>query len=122
GGKQGRKALVLHVATEQCADAGAGDTKGIARFAGEHEDVAEQFAHRIGIDVAAVRRTAIAASAVPIGEEFPAGRMFHTNSPRCPPCGTVLSRFRAHLSLRTLCRRDRAASMPPALRAAALRR
>ena len=60
GCEQLGKALILQIAAEQGAEPRAGDTKRIAAglIAGQHEDVAEQLAHRIGIDVAAVRRAA----------------------------------------------------------------
>src|SRR5271165_5193752 len=98
GCKQAGEALVLQIAAEQGRDARSGDAEGIAGIAvvGQHEDVAEQFAHRAGLDIAAVGRARIAALAIPISEEFPARRMLHTRySPRARLGGTYLSRFRA---------------------------
>ena len=80
GANSAEKLGVLQVAAEQGADPRSGDAKRIAGLVvvGQHEDVAEQFAHRAGFDLAAVRRPRIAALRVPIGEELAARWMFHT--------------------------------------------
>ncbi len=39
---------------------------------GQHEDIAEQLAHRAWLDLAAVRRTGVGALVVPICEELAA--------------------------------------------------
>ena len=70
---------------------------------GQHEDIAEQLAHRVGIDVATVRRPRMAAFAVPICEEFPVRWMFHSKpyAPRPPRRDTSvpLSRKRLPISV-----------------------
>ena len=80
--KQRRKASILQIAAEQGADPGAGDAKRIAGggVIGQHEDIAEQFAHRAGLDLAAVRRARVAALFVPICEKLAVRRMFHTST------------------------------------------
>ena len=72
--KQRGKAPVFQIAAEQGADPGAGDAEGMAgrTVIRQHEDIAEQFAHRSGLDLAAVRRTRGAALLVPIREELAA--------------------------------------------------
>src|SRR6185437_5768938 len=102
-GEQGREALVLQVAAEHRADARAGDPEGVVRLTGEDENVAEPLANGVRLDVAAFGGARVAALAVPIGEEFPAGRMFHdAYSPRVGVGGTLLSRFRARAFPKTL--------------------
>ena len=80
GCEQLGKTPILQIAAGQRAEPRAGDTKRktAGLIAGQHEDVAEQLAHGIGIDVAAVRCTRFAASLVPIGKELLVRRMFHT--------------------------------------------
>jgi hypothetical protein len=70
--KQGREAGVLEVAAEQGRNPRAGNAKRVAGVVvvGQHEDVAEQVAHRIGLDLAAVWRPRVAALGIPIGEEL----------------------------------------------------
>src|SRR6185312_11882440 len=78
---------ILEVAAERRAEAGAGDAEGVAGacVAGEHENVAEQSAHSVRVDIAAFRRPRVASLAVPIVEKFPTGWMFHgSNSPWRP--------------------------------------
>ena len=128
GCEQRRKAAILQVAAEQGANPRPGDAKRVAGgcIVGQHEDVAEQSAHRARLDLAAVRRPRVAALVIPIGEELAARRMFHARP--CPGArlgGTVLSRFCARAFPCLLCRRGFAASMPRArfrASAAALRR
>ena len=72
--KQRGEALILQIAAEQGADPGSGDTKRMAGggIAGQHEDIAEQLAHRAWLDLAAVRRTGAGALVVPICEKLAA--------------------------------------------------
>jgi hypothetical protein len=77
--EQRREAGVLDVAAEQGGDAGAGDAEGKAGLIviGQHEDVAEQLAHRGGLDLAAVGGARMAAFCVPIGKKPTVRWMFH---------------------------------------------
>src|ERR1700682_5595598 len=73
-GEQRGKAPVLQIAAEQGADSGSGDAKritggGVIR---QHEDIAEQFAHRAGLDLAALRRARAGARVLPIRESVAA--------------------------------------------------
>src|SRR4051812_5599461 len=93
--KQRREARILDVTAEQGGDAGAGDAERKAGLIviGQHEDVAEQLAHRAGLDLAAVGCARMAAFCVPIGEKLTARWMFHSlASPRPRFAGTHLSR------------------------------
>jgi hypothetical protein len=74
GANSAEKASILQIAAGQGANARAGDPKWITGCCviRQHEDVAEQFAHRARLDLAAVRRPGAAALFVPIGEEFTA--------------------------------------------------
>jgi hypothetical protein len=71
--------LVSFRCAEQGADPRSGDAKRVGSqvVVGQHEDVAEQFAYRAGLDLAAVRRPRIAALRIPIGEELAARWVFH---------------------------------------------
>jgi hypothetical protein len=70
---------------------------------GQDKNIAEQFAHRAGLDLAAVRRPGDAALVVPIGEEFAVRRMLHRLV--CPGGGlggdncVLLSRIRIAVSV-----------------------
>ena len=66
--KQRGKTVVLHVVAEQGADAACQRRERDSRpgsVVGQHEDVAEQFAHRAGLDLAAVGRACFAALVCP---------------------------------------------------------
>jgi len=69
-----RRSFDPHIAAEQGADPGSGDPKRMAggRIVGQHENIAEQPAHRAWLDLAAVRRTGAGALVVPIREELAA--------------------------------------------------
>ena len=115
GANSAGEAGVLEVAAEQGADPRAGDAKRVAGVVvvGQHEDVAEQFAHRTGFDLAAVRRARIAAFRVPIGEKLATRWVFHARSSSPAGLGgTHLSRFCARAVPCSLCRTGFAASMP----------
>ena len=72
GFEQLREALTLEVAAEQGGEPRAGHTKRktVGLIAGQHEDVAQQFSYRVGLNSAAVRCTGISPLFVPIREEF----------------------------------------------------
>ena len=70
--EQPRKAPILQVATEQGANPGAGDAEGVAgsSVVGQDEDIAEQLAHRAGLDRAAVGRALSRTFLIPIREKL----------------------------------------------------
>ena len=70
--KQFRKAFILQIAAKQGAKPRAGDAKWKAggAVAGKYEDIGKQFAHRFGLDFAAVRRPRTGSLLVPICEEL----------------------------------------------------
>ena len=63
---------MLQIAAEQGADPGSGDAKRVAGIVvvGQHEDVAEQLAHRAGLDLTALGRARRATFRIPIGEKL----------------------------------------------------
>ena len=110
------KLCVLHVAAGERAEAGAGDAEGVAAIVvvGQHKNVAEQFAHRGGFDIATVGRATHDRAGRPNRRKTPGSTDVSCNrlaSAACL-CETLLSRFRASEFPSQLCGIGFAASMP----------